>query len=425
MATQILTTSSLEEKLIWYGLILTYPFYMIGGLYVLGSMIGWLIFGVVSLRYFVEGPDPNARVPLLVWIWIISMCVMLVALLVAHFNWDLGFPKTLKSTIGWAKGWALLALFPLLGAVVNVRPELIIRGVCIIASQSLLFAFFTIPAYFAGLPGEIFVSPLKAIGGPGEEFFTFSLYGLNPETGAGRWQFFCPWAPAAGLMACVYFVFCLLEENRMWRYLGVLGCFVMCLLSQSRTGLAIFPLILPIVYFGHKLLRPWILLTIGIGTPLLLIFGIPVLEWAMNSYEDIKASRPGSTRVRSALARIALQRWEQEAPIWGHGIVERGPKIVERMPIGSHHSWYGLLFVKGIVGLLALAVPMACSLLYLLMEAQRSKLACAAFALMVVMVSYSFFENLEILSYLYWPALFWIGIAFNPLKNGGIPDEKL
>jgi hypothetical protein len=42
-----------------------------------------------------------------------------------------------------------------------------------------------------------------------------------------------------------------------------------------------------------------------------------------------------------------------------------------------------------------------------------------------VIVSYSFFENLEILSYLYWPALFWIGIAFNPLKNGGVVDENL
>ena len=425
MATQVLTTSTLEEKLIWYGLILTYPFYFIGGLYVLGSIIGWLIFAIVLLRYIVEGPHQTARIPALVWLWIGAMLMMELALLVAHFNWDLGSAKIIKSSIGWAKGWALLALFPLLGAVVNVRPELIVRGVCVIASQTLLFSFITILAYYAGVPGKIFVSPLQAIGGPGEEFFTFNLYGINPETGAGRWQFFCPWAPAAGLIACIYFVFCLLEESALWRNLGIAGCVVMCLLSQSRTGLAIFPLILPIVLFGHKLLRPWVLLSLGIGIPILLIFGQPVYDLAMHSYEDIKASRPGSSRVRGALARIALQRWEQEAPIWGHGIVERGPKIVEMMPIGTHHSWYGLLFVKGIVGLAALAVPMACSLLYLLMEAQRSKLACAALALMAVIVSYSFFENLEILSYLYWPALFWIGIAFNPLKNGGVVDENL
>jgi hypothetical protein len=129
--------------------------------------------------------------------------------------------------------------------------------------------------------------------------------------------------------------------------------------------------------------------------------------------------------VRGALGRIALQRWEQEAPIFGHGIIERGPKIVERMPIGTHHTWYGLLFVKGIVGLLALAIPMACTLLYLFLEAQRAKMACSALALMMVIAGYSFFENLEILSYLYWPALLWIGIALNPLKNNGASDENI
>ena len=45
--------------------------------------------------------------------------------------------------------------------------------------------------------------------------------------------------------------------------------------------------------------------------------------------------------------------------IWGHGTVERGPHIVEYMPIGSHHTWNGLLFVKGMVGYAGLAVPMA------------------------------------------------------------------
>ena len=28
------------------------------------------------------------------------------------------------------------------------------------------------------------------------------------------------------------------------------------------------------------------------------------------------------------------------------------------------------------------------------------------------------FENLEILSFIYWPALLWVGISLNPLKSG-------
>lgn len=418
MATQILDNSTLEEKLIWYGIVFTYPLYMIGGLYVSGAIIGWLILAVVLLRYYVEGLNKEARIPVIVWLWIASMLVMEFALIAAHMNWDLGLAKTIKSSIGWAKGWALLALFPLLGAIVEIRTEIIIRAISVVAAQGLLFSLVTVMAYLIGVPGEIFVSPLRAVGGPGDEFFTFSLYGINPETGAGRWQFFCPWAPAAGLIACVYLVFCLMEKDRFWRYSGIAGCVAMIVLCQSRAGMIIFPLVVLIFLFGDRLLQPKILLTMGIGLPFLLIFGEPIYDWMMQSYQAIKEARPDSSRVRSTLARLALQRWQSEAPIFGHGIVERGPKIVELMPIGSHHTWFGLLFVKGIVGLLALAIPLVCTLLYLIIEAQRSKIAVAALALMGVIVCYSFFENLEILSYLYWPALFWMGIATNPLKNG-------
>jgi hypothetical protein len=47
------------------------------------------------------------------------------------------------------------------------------------------------------------------------------------------------------------------------------------------------------------------------------------------------------------LGEIAQQRWRHEAFWFGHGMVERGPHLVEYMPIGSHHSWYGLLLSKG------------------------------------------------------------------------------
>jgi hypothetical protein len=144
----------------------------------------------------------------------------------------------------------------------------------------------------------------------------------------------------------------------------------------------------------------------------------PLINWLSSGYADIKASRPDSTRVRQTLERLALQRWESEAPIWGHGIVEKGPKIVEGMPIGTHHSWYGLLFVKGIVGLLALAIPLIFTSIYLFWHSLKSQICYTATLMLVVFICYSFFENLEILSFIYWPALLWIGIALNPLKSG-------
>ncbi|OUR79764.1 capsular biosynthesis protein [Colwellia psychrerythraea] len=418
MTTKQLNPNSTEEKLIWFGLTLTYPFFAFGGLYIMGSVLGWLIFAVVLLRWYVNGKDKFSIIPAIVWLWIIGSSFMLLALLIGHSNWDLGLAKTIKSSIGWAKGWALMPLFLFIGAFVDIKPQLVVRAVCIVSCHSLIFAVVTLVLYKAGVHGDLFISPLKVIGGPGETFFTVSLFGLNPETGAGRWRFFTPWAPAAGFMACIFLIFTCQEKDAFWRKTGLLGSFVMCLLSQSRAGWVIYIALTPLCFLYKYFKNPVLLILIGLVIPAIILLGEPLFNWLSNSYADIKASRPHSTRVRNTLEVLALQRWESEAPIWGHGIVEKGPKIVESMPIGSHHSWYGLLFVKGIVGLLALAIPLAFTSIYLFWNSLKSQICYTAALMVVVFICYSFFENLEILSFIYWPALVWIGIALNPLKSG-------
>jgi len=404
-----------EEKIIWICMVFAYLFYLSGTLYVVGALMGWALFFVMLLRWFVEGKLPkNACVPVSVWIWIIGMGFMLIALLVAHAEFDLGSGQTIKSSIGWAKGWALLALFPLLGAMLHIRPQLLTRATCILASQSLLFVPLGLVLVVVGFQGHLFTSPLSAVGGP-ISTFEVNLYGINPETGKPRWAFFAPWAPAAGLLSCVMFIICSQEKNTFWRRAGLLGSLTMCLFCQSRTGWAIFLVLIPLIRV--KSIAPiWVLLA-GVFFSGAVVLSEPIVDKVNQVHQDIKDSRPGSTRVRNSLATIAVQRWESEAPIWGHGIVERGPKMVEYMPIGSHHSWYGLLFVKGIVGLLALAIPMLVTFLYLSISLKVSTASRSALMILMVFVGYSFFENLEILSYLYWPALLWLGMALNPLKN--------
>ncbi len=418
MTTPNINLNSTEEKLIWYGLTLTYPFFAFGGLYVMGSVIGWMIFAIVLLRWYVNGKDELAIIPIIVWIWIMGGLLMFVALLVAHSNWDLGLAKTIKSSIGWAKGWALLPLFLFLGAFVDIKPKLIIRAICILSFHTLIFAVMTFVLYKSGINGDLFISPLQVIGGPGESFFKVSFFGFNPESGVGRWRFFTPWAPAAGFMACLFLIFSCQEKDPFWKRVGILGSFVMCLLSQSRAGWAIYIALLPLCLLSKYFRNPVCLLILGVAIPVILLLGEPVFNWLNTSYLDLKASRPNSTRVRKTLEALALQRWESEAPIWGHGIVEKGPKIVEAMPIGTHHSWFGLLFVKGIVGFSALAIPLVYTSIYLLWHSLKSKICYHAGLMLAVIISYSFFENLEILSFIFWPALLWIGISLNPLKSG-------
>jgi hypothetical protein len=419
MQSQTHRQSTTEAKLIYWALIGTYPIYAVGGLYITGSALGWLVLGIIMLRAFVEDKNVFSTVPMMVWIWVIGMLTMLLALWVAHANWSLGTGQTMKSTVGWAKGWALIALFPLVGSLVSIKSESIVRGACIVGKHTAIFGLVSYFLYSLRIPGQLFVSPLQMVGGAGDIFFNVSLYGMNPETGAGRWQFFAPWAPAAGFLSCILVIFCLQEKNKTLRNWGVFGCLVMVLLSQSRAGLAIFIAIVPVFLFAKQLQNPWVLLTLGIVIPIVLVLGEPLYEFVMDSYQQVKESRPASTRVRTALENLAVQRWSAEAPIWGHGVVESGPKLVEFMPIGSHHSWFGLLFVKGLVGLFALAIPMGLSVIYFLFYFQKNIEARAALCFLIVFLCYSFFENLEILAYLYWPALLWLGMTFKKIQSRG------
>jgi hypothetical protein len=123
-----------------------------------------------------------------------------------------------------------------------------------------------------------------------------------------------------------------------------------------------------------------------------------------------------------ALKRIAIDRWRRGAPVWGHGVVKPGPHLVEAMPIGSHHTWAGLLYVKGLVGFVALAIPMAISAIELLRRALGSRyaLGSAGLAVLAILFLYTFGENLEILVYLYWPGMIFFGMALQeaPAEHG-------
>ena len=109
------------EKVIWISIIWTFAFYLIGGLYVLGSVLAWILFGNFCLKLWQQNEDTpkedRITIPLGIWVWIASMLVMQVALVMGHLDFDLSLGEIIKSTIGWAKGWAVLALYPLIGCL--------------------------------------------------------------------------------------------------------------------------------------------------------------------------------------------------------------------------------------------------------------------------------------------------------------------
>lgn len=400
---------SLEEQVLYYALSGTWVIYFLGAMYLMPPVLGWSLLGLwASQRIKGENTKP---IPTLVWVWILSMLVMEIALIAGHFSWDLPIPLLIKSSIGWMKGWALFAVFALVGACMKVRATVLAKAASNLANQTLWLIPIMLIAPAIGLPGSLYQSPLSMLGGPGPEYFEVQIYGAG-FSGDTRWRFFAPWAPAATVAFGVLTPLILRHKaTAKVTAAGIIAIVMVVMMSKSRLGLISIPCTLLFTAVLARLTSPRVLWTAAAVTVVAGLLGGPLFELAMEKKEALTQMRADSSYVRNVLARIAMYRWQTEAPIFGHGVVEAGPPIVEEMPIGSHHSWYGLLFVKGAVGFAALLVPLLVSFVLLGLRAQKSRNARAALATIIFFSFSTFTENVEMLAYLMWPGFVLIGIA--------------
>jgi hypothetical protein len=192
-------------------------------------------------------------------------------------------------------------------------------------------------------------------------------------------------------------------------------------MTKSRMAMLFLVFFPPVLWLLARLARPGL----HAAGALLSLTASVTAERVIGEINDgvaaFRSARADSTRVREALGRIAVDRWWDEAPVWGHGVVERGPHHVEFMPIGSHHTWFGLLFVKGAVGVIALALPLAWTFCEMVVLAQTDRLGRLGLSMTLMLVFYSAGENLEILAYLFWPGLLVLGSAFRAARTNGQP----
>lgn len=401
---------TLEERIVYWSLVGTWGLWAIGALYIAIPAMGWSLAAlVVADRLGIIGAweEEALPIPLGAWIWIGGMALTGVALVIGHL--ELGLFQFLKSFMGWMKGWALIAVFVFVGAATRIRAQVLFRASNMLALQTLVIAPVMLVAGALQLPRLEFVSPLAVLGGSGPEYFTFQLYGL--DVGKVRWTFYSPWSPAAGLVACISLVLAFYDRNPMRRAIGIAATLVVCAMAHSRLAYIVVPLVSVLLLGLSNLTRPAVYAAAGAAVLVMLPLTDPLLELIADLQDDFQNARADSSRVRAWLQSIALHRWWNEAPIWGHGVVERGPHLVAFMMIGTHHTWNGLLFVKGAVGFAALAVPMAWSMIETLAKAQSDRVARAALGVLLVLFCFSFGENMETLIYLYWPGMVLVGIA--------------
>lgn len=424
-----------EEAIVRRLIVWTWPLYFIGALYHVYPILGFYLAGwglARRLGLTAEEPRELRALPVGIHVWLVGALMMVTALVVGHLGNGYSVGETLKSFLGWAKGWALFALFPFAGASLRIRPRLIMRAVNILSLQTLCLIPFFYVSSIIRVPMVIYVSPLMYLGGGGESFFQVGTYWLDPGSPDVRFRFYAPWAPGAAFVAHVALCCAIYDRSPKWRAIGIITSILVCYLAKSRLSVIAVPVLLFVVPALSQISRP---LTIGISgiaaVASSLMFGI-VQSLVSGGISEFRAARADSSRVRETLQRIAIHRWQTEAPIFGHGAQERGSHLVEFMPIGSHHTWNGLLFLKGAIGLLGLAIPLAWTFFECLVKAQRDPIARVALGIVIAIFLNSNSENIEILAYLIWPGLLLLGIAINrrtvgvwsPIFGSGIEDVE-
>ena len=131
------------ETLVWYGITLTYVYWLLGATYIVGSVLGFVLFLYLLVKLYLQDEntpeDQRIRIAGVPWVWIIGMIMMEVALVIGHLDYNLPTSAIIKSSIGWLKGWAALSFYPL-AACLPIRPQLIYRAICVVCLQTLLIS---------------------------------------------------------------------------------------------------------------------------------------------------------------------------------------------------------------------------------------------------------------------------------------------
>ena len=403
-----------EESLVWYVIIGTYVIYVFGLIFTVYSLLAWVLGGYAIFKLLLQTkntlPHEKISIPWVTWLWGICSLISLVATYAGITDFGLGRNALLRAILGWLSSTAIIPLFMLSGCL-NIRPKLLYRAVCILCLQSLIAIPIAYAAYAANLPDILYTSPIERLIQNGPIFHNVGFYTSDYGVDNVRLFLFTPWCPALGLVSNVFFFMALQESNKKWKYIGIVGAIAMNIVSLSRAALVSLPLVLIAIWGLRNLARPGVQITAGIVSFIAGIFSTQLSNAATEIVDAFYSSRADSSRVRAALQRVGIEAWK-EAPIWGHGVQKPGPPVLANLPIGSHHTWVGLLYTKGLVGFMALALPVLWSLIELLFKSRHSKVAETSLSILLILLLFSVGEQIDILGYICWPGLIIMGIAF-------------
>ncbi|NJK40776.1 MAG: O-antigen ligase family protein [Acaryochloridaceae cyanobacterium SU_2_1] len=406
--TSSLQPKNLPESLVWFYITGTYGVYLLGAQFFFAILLAlFLIFYVMYEWWnFRDFSLTNSQLSLATSLWVLSMLLIGIAIVIGHLDFGHNLIVVAKTSLKWIP----FALFPVIGHFANIRPQIIFRSACFLCLQSLVLMPILYLAILFHLPSTLYTSPLKILGGDVSRYMV-NLYVMDVQE--LRLALFAPHCPALGLTGNIYFCLCRQEKVKNWRYIGMIGATAMVIASVSRAAIISLPIVIGLEWFLNNILSSWVYYFLGLVS---VTAGI-VMTNIVNLFQDLKAQlvafRSNSSRVRSIIEEISLQRWS-EAPLWGHGLIEAGgPEITGNMAIGTHHTWFGMLFTQGLVGFISLGFAFGWSFFSVFLKVRLSQaIRVSSLGIILVLFLFTFADIIYDYSYIYWPGLLVVGMSF-------------
>ena len=432
MGNTAIKPQNLPEKVVWYYLTGTFVAYYLGLQFLLTPLLGYFLLFLLLKQLWQQTDETPASEKIVispsVWVWVIAMLMIEVTIVISHINFNLGLTQIIRTSVGWSRQWALLALFPLAGHL-KIRPQIIYRAVCILAPQCLVVVAVDTLAALVRLPVISFFSPFKILGGGNAlwevEFFSNAIMRRND------FKLFAGWPTILGMISVIY-VYCAWQEtDPKWRRIGVFTYLFLIFASQTRTAIACliitFVLWQVLNYWSH----PRLLFVAAFSCSFIGILLPKLTDW-FNVLKDFVENFRGkdsadSGQLRGYINRMTLARWQSDAPIWGHGVIAEfgeGPRITQGIPLGTHSTWFAILYNHGLVGFMSLLIAFLYSFFHLFIKSIKHRDATTAkigLMTLIVLAVFGFTEPIQVWAYVYWSLLLMLGIALS--NRSTVADE--
>ncbi len=371
-----LSSLSHTEKIIYWTIILTPLLCLMG----IQPLFYPAVIAIVLLVNFRIDKIIRDSLPACIWAWVVMAIVMLWTALLGLEETGFKLKDVAAVAVTFLKSYFLIFACFIIPFWSQVRLKVVTRAVTWMSIGCLVNLGIQMIILAAGFDNLVFAPPLARLVPGDKSSLMVGLAQMSPFFGISlpRAILHTPDPPILGLVALLSFLICLGEGDRRLRRWGLIGAAASLLISFSRLSWLCGLLILgTIIFFRSPLSRHLTLWLAFVATFLTSAIGFSLQAFFSSSIALFDSARSNSSEERALVVRKTLEAW-QEKPWFGWGFIRGQVRLYEQtyLTLGSFSSYAAVLYLNGIVGLIALITAMILTLVFFLKPARGGNIAC-------------------------------------------------